>query len=53
MVTGSDDTYERLLSVRNHGSGGDTFDTFGLNLRMPEVCAAVGGPSKWASCPGS
>ena len=42
VVTGSDDAYERLLSVRNHGSGGDAFDTFGLNLRMPEVCAAVG-----------
>lgn len=42
VVTGSDETYERLLSVRNHGSGGDTFDTFGLNLRMPEVCAAIG-----------
>ena len=42
VVTGDDATYERLLSVRNHGNSGGAFDAFGLNLRMPEVCAAVG-----------
>lgn len=42
VVTGNDYTYERLLSLRNHGNGGGAFDTFGLNLRMPEVCAAIG-----------
>ena len=42
VVTDNDATYERLLSVRNHGNNGGAFDTFGLNLRMPEMCAAVG-----------
>ena len=41
-MTDADDMHQRLLSVRNHGRGDDGFDTFGLNMRMPEVCAAIG-----------
>ena len=42
VVTDSDDMHDRLLSVRNHGNTGGGFGTFGINMRMPEVCAAVG-----------
>lgn len=42
VVTGDDYVYGRLLAVRNHGNDDGQFRTLGLNLRMPEVCAAVG-----------
>lgn len=43
IVTNDDDTYEELLMIRNHGmvNGYDT-RVFGLNLRLPELCAAIG-----------
>lgn len=42
IVTDNDQIYQKLLAVRNHGNAGHAFDTFGLNMRMPEVCAAIG-----------
>lgn len=43
IVTNDDDIYEELLMIRNHGmvNGYDT-RVFGLNLRLPELCAAIG-----------
>jgi len=43
IVTSDDDLYEKLLMIRNHGmvNGYDT-EIFGLNLRLPEVSAAIG-----------
>ncbi|VFJ14081.1 DegT/DnrJ/EryC1/StrS family aminotransferase [Candidatus Nitrosocosmicus franklandus] len=43
IVTDDDDIYEELLMIRNHGmvNGYDT-RVFGLNLRLPELCAAIG-----------
>ena len=41
VVTGDDKTHERLLALRNHGNTGDSFGTFGINLRMPEISAAI------------
>lgn len=38
VITNDDELYERLLDMRNHG----TDRSWGLNLRLPEVCAAVG-----------
>ena len=43
IVTNDDNLYEKLLMIRNHGmvNGYDT-EIFGLNLRLPEVSAAIG-----------
>ena len=43
IVTNNDNLYEKLLMIRNHGMvhGYDT-QVFGLNLRLPEVSAAIG-----------
>lgn len=43
IVTNDDDLYEQLLMIRNHGmvNGYDT-RVFGLNLRLPELSAALG-----------
>ena len=43
IVTNDDNIYEELLMIRNHGmvNGYDT-RVFGLNLRLPELCAAIG-----------
>ena len=38
VVTGDRLLHERLLEARNHGTDG----SWGLNLRLPEVCAAIG-----------
>jgi dTDP-4-amino-4,6-dideoxygalactose transaminase len=43
IVTNDDDLHEQLLMIRNHGmvNGYDT-RVFGLNLRLPELSAALG-----------
>ncbi|KAA2282451.1 DegT/DnrJ/EryC1/StrS family aminotransferase [Candidatus Nitrosocosmicus agrestis] len=43
IVTNNDDLHEQLLMIRNHGmvNGYDT-RVFGLNLRLPELSAALG-----------
>lgn len=42
IVSDNDNVWERLRRIRNHGNAGGVFDSFGLNLRMPEVSAAIG-----------
>ncbi|MDI1496091.1 MAG: pyridoxal-5'-phosphate-dependent protein [Cenarchaeum symbiont of Oopsacas minuta] len=43
LVTDDEETRDAILKIRNHGmvKGYDT-ETFGLNLRMPEIAAAIG-----------
>ena len=42
VVTGDRDLRDRLLMIRNHGLAPDgTAGTFGLNLRLPEIGAAI------------
>ena len=42
VVTGNKDLYDKLRMVRNHGMvRGYDSETFGLNLRMPEINAAI------------
>lgn len=42
VVTDDGATHESLLAIRNHGNTGSEFERFGVNLRMPEVSAAIG-----------
>lgn len=42
VVTDDDAVHDRLLAIRNHGNTGSEFGSFGVNLRMPEVSAAIG-----------
>lgn len=42
VVTDDDAIHDRLLAIRNHGNTGSEFGSFGINLRMPEVSAAMG-----------
>lgn len=44
VVTDDKDLRDRLLMIRNHGTArGHDAKTFGLNLRLPEVSAAIAG----------
>lgn len=41
IVTNDDAIHDTLLAVRNHGNIKGEFATFGVNMRMPEVSAAI------------
>ncbi len=42
IVTDDGAIHQSLLAVRNHGNTGSEFERFGVNLRMPEISAAIG-----------
>ncbi len=42
VVTGNEKLRDNLLAIRNHGNTGNEFNMFGINLRMPEISAAIG-----------
>ena len=43
VITDDDTIHDRLLTIRNHGNTGSEFESFGVNLRMPEISAAIAG----------
>lgn len=42
ITTDSHILKDRLCAARNHGNDGDAFSILGVNLRLPEISAAVG-----------